>query len=85
LQAVVSELNPEVIDAAMSTSAAPCCADSWPTSRLRSPRRRTRSVKRSGKPARSLRAATGSTTRLLSDVKLDELKAKLSRGQKAPA
>ena len=31
LLAVVSELNPDVIDAAMSTSAAPCCADSWPT------------------------------------------------------
>jgi hypothetical protein len=64
LLAVVSELNPEVIDAACRTSAAPCCDDPWPTSRPRSPRRRTRSVKPSGKPARSLPAATGSTTRL---------------------
>jgi hypothetical protein len=40
--------------------------------------------KPSGKPARSLPAATGSTTRLPS-TRSDQLKAKLSCGQKAPA
>ena len=84
LLAVVSEQSPDVVDPRpCRTSAAPCCADPSPPSGPRSPRPEDAERKPSGKPARSL--PHWEHDKAAVDAKLDQLKAKLSRGQKAPA
>jgi uncharacterized membrane protein len=85
LLAIVRELNPEVIDAAMSDLGGTVLRRSVPDVEAEIAAAEDAERKPSGKPARSLPAATGSTTRLPSTAKLDQLKANLSRGQKAPA
>jgi hypothetical protein len=85
LLAVVSEQSPDVVDARpCRTSAAPCCADPSPTSGPRSLRRSTRSVSQVGSPQGACRSHWEHDKAAL-DAKLDQLKAKLSCGQKAPA
>jgi hypothetical protein len=85
LLAVVTEPNPRCSTRPCRTSAEPCCADPWPTSRLRWQRRRTRSEEPKSEARKELARSHREHDKAAVDTKLDELKAELSRGQKAPA
>jgi hypothetical protein len=85
LLAIVSELNPEVIDAAMSDLGGTVLRRSVADVEAEIAAAEDAERKAKWKPTRSLPRSHREHDKAAVDAKLDQLKAKLSRGQKAPA